>query len=93
MTEQTFEEYLAAEEAARQTRIRYAKPEIIAAVREYALAHYEDGGWDVIVEAYDDEQIADVIGQVQSLKAAIAKFAVVIDVYSDRQADARNSAF
>lgn len=79
-------------EKQRETARRYANREIVAQVRAYALEHYEDGGWDVIVEAYDDDQIAEVIGQVQSLKAAIKKFAVVIDVYSERQADARYHA-
>ena len=75
-------------EQQRETARRYANPAVVAEVRAYAEAHYEDGGWDVVVEAYTDDEIAEVIGQVQSLKAAIRKFAVVIDVYSEKQADA-----
>jgi hypothetical protein len=66
---------------------------VIKAIREYATEHYSDGGWDVIVEAYDDQDIAEIVGNVSSLPGAIAKFATIINVYSDRQADAVNSAF
>jgi hypothetical protein len=63
---------------------------LIAAVRAHAEANYDAGGWDVVVECYDDEEIAEVIGRARTLKGAIAKFATVIDVYSDRQAAARS---
>lgn len=66
---------------------------LVEAVKAHAIAHYEDGGWDVIVEAWDDDQIREQIGYATTTKGAIAKFASAVDVYSDRQADARNSAF
>ncbi len=74
---------------------------LIVAVRDHALAHYEDGGWDVIVECWDDETIAETLsanresgrGTVRTTKGAIARMAAIVDIYADRQADARNSAF
>jgi len=30
---------------------------LIAGIRAHALAHYESGGWDIIVESWDDAQI------------------------------------
>lgn len=67
--------------------------DIVKAVRDHALAHYNDGGWDVIVEAWDDNQILDTIGYATTAKGAIKKVASIVDIYADRQADAINSAF
>jgi len=66
--------------------------EIVDAVRRYAEQHYNDGGWDVVVECYDDADIAEVIGNVRSLDAAVKRFAPLIDIWSERQADARISS-
>ncbi len=33
-------------------KISAAKIPLIDAVREHAVAHYEDGGWDVVVECW-----------------------------------------
>lgn len=66
---------------------------LVAEVKAHALAHYNDGGWDVVVECYDDDMIADVIGKARTPKGAIGKFKPLVDVWADRQADAINSAF
>lgn len=62
---------------------------LINDIRGYALANYDKGGWDVIVEAWDDDQIADVIGKARTLNGALRKLRPIIDVYADRQTDAR----
>jgi hypothetical protein len=67
--------------------------DLIAQVRVHAVRHYADGGWDVVVECWSDEDIREQIGRARTLKGALAKLAEVIDVYADRQADALNSAF
>jgi len=67
--------------------------ELVDAVKAHALAHYEDGGWDVVVECFDDAEIAEVIGKATTVSGALRKFATMVDVWADRQADARNSAF
>lgn len=65
----------------------------IAAVKAHANEHYNDGGWDVIVECWSDGDIAKCIHGVHTAQAAIAKVKVIAEIYADRQADARNSAF
>lgn len=83
--------------------------EMVQGVKDHALAHYDEGGWDVIVECYDDEQIADLLtqtdyettarrtltwGKARTVKGAIRKVErQVVGIYADYQADARNSAF
>lgn len=66
---------------------------LVEAVKAHAKAHYEDGGWDVIVECWEDADIEKVIAGARTERGAIRKVAVVVSVYADRQADARNSAF
>jgi len=45
------------------------------------------------VECFDDAEIAETIGEAGTIAEALDAFAPLIDVWSDRQADARNSAF
>ncbi len=59
----------------------------------YAEEHYNDGGWDVIVECYELETIAGEIDGCETLADAIAVYADIVGIWSDRQADAENSAF
>lgn len=66
---------------------------LVQAIKDHAEEHYEDGGWDVVVECYGDEEIAGVIGKARTVKGALAKFQLLVSVWADRQADARNSAF
>ena len=69
------------------------KAELVEAVKAHALEHYEDGGWDVIVECWEDDQIAEQIGGARTVAGALKKFADIVDIWADRQADAINSAF
>lgn len=66
------------------------------AVYEYARQHYNDGGWDVIVECWDNDMIEAYIierGDIRTLAQAVEAFKDLVDVWADRQADAINSAF
>lgn len=67
--------------------------DLVRFIKAHAEAHYTDGGWDVIVECYDDEMIAKVLGRARTEKGALRAFAAAVDIYADRQADAINSAF
>jgi hypothetical protein len=74
--------------------------EMVEAIKAHALAHYDDGGWDVIVECWDDEDIKrwlfldeDGYIPVTSFEEAVERMFVLVDVWADQQADARNSAF
>jgi hypothetical protein len=71
----------------------WTKEELVQQVKWHAEEHYNDGGWDVIVECWDDEQIANQIGRARTVEGAVKKFKDVVSVWADRQADAINSAF
>lgn len=44
---------------------------LINAVKAHALANYEKGGWDIIVECWDDADILEQVGRCKSVKQAI----------------------
>ena len=67
--------------------------DLVAGVKAYALEHYNDGGWDVIVECWSDAEIAARIIGVTNLTEAIGEFRAIVSINADREADARNSAF
>lgn len=67
--------------------------EMIAAVRDYATEHYADGaGWDYVVEAMDDEQLAEIIGTAFTAKGAIKKVKKVVAVHASRDSEAKAAA-
>jgi hypothetical protein len=79
---------------ARQARLATKVPAaLINEVKAYALDHYNDGGWDVIVECWEDADIAKAIAGATTLLGARRKLASSVSIWADREADARNSAF
>jgi len=47
--------------------------ELVQAVREYALTWYHDGGWDLVVECWSDEEIEAAIQGAKTDRGAIRK--------------------
>lgn len=74
-------------------QMRFSTEALVDFVREYAEKHYESGGWDVIVEAWSDEDIAQEIGKATTFDGALKKMAGIVSIYADREADAINSTF
>lgn len=67
---------------------------IATQIYDYACQHYNDGGWDVIVEAWGKDYLAEVIEREGYSRAeAWDFFGGLASVWADRQADAVNSAF
>ncbi len=46
---------------------------LVEAVKAHALDHYEEGGWDYVVECFSDDEIAEDIGQARTVEGAIKK--------------------
>lgn len=59
---------------------------LIQGVKDFASepANYE-AGWDVVVECYDDEQMAEVIGLARTINGAIKKFAGTVEVVEEHR--------
>ncbi len=66
---------------------------LVEFIKAHALTNYEAGGWDVVVECFDDEEIEEIVGEAKTEAQALDAFENIVGVFADRQADARNSAF
>jgi hypothetical protein len=69
------------------------REQLVAAVRQHAVAHYDEGGWDFVVEAFSDGAIIAEIGEARTPAGAIRKMRPIVGYYAEQQADARISAF
>jgi hypothetical protein len=69
------------------------KEEIAKYIYDYAVEHYNDGGWDVIVECWTLNQIMEHIEDGESKEDALKHFESVVAVWADQEADAVNSAW
>lgn len=72
-------------------KVEPAKPTVSAAmtamlraVREHAQAHYEQG-WDIIVEATTDDELAELIGKARTNRGAIANVESFVDLKAEQQ--------
>jgi hypothetical protein len=45
--------------------------DLLRAVKEHATAHYEEDGWDFLVECHSDAEIMQAIGKATTVPAAI----------------------
>ena len=68
---------------------------LVQYIKDYANFHYNDGGWDVIVECWADKDILKVLTRDNATteEEALASFKDVVTVWADQQADAENSRF
>jgi len=62
-------------------------------VMAHAKEHYSEGGWDVIVECWWPDDITEILIEQGDEDSAWRMIESLVDIWSDRQADARNSAF
>ena len=65
----------------------------IKEVREHALENYDhpNEGWDYIVEAHTDKQLAELIGDATTLKQALANCRNIIEIFREQEHDVENS--
>ena len=62
--------------------------EKVEAVKNHAAKKYDDG-WDVVIEAWSDDDIAKCFGQAVTTAGAIRKVRAVVEVMHDREEDIR----
>ena len=68
---------------------------LVQYIKDYANFHYEDGGWDVIAECWEDKDILKVLARdnAKTEKESLASFKDIVAVWTDQQSDANNSRF
>jgi len=69
--------------------------EIIQKLKDHALAHYETGGWDFLVETFEDEEIRNELVEngITTFDAAVVHFADYMSLLSSRRRDIMATAF
>lgn len=66
---------------------------LVDAVKEYAVAHYEEDGWDYVVETMEDEDIAEDIAGARTPQEAIAKMYKIAKMLGDHRSEIQATAF
>jgi hypothetical protein len=64
---------------------------LIAAVKQHALAHYNEGGWDYVVECYEDDEIAELVAGATTEAEAIALVGQRVGTLHAYREDIRNA--
>jgi hypothetical protein len=67
-----------------------SKQDIAKYIYSYAQEHYDEGGWDVIVECWTLNDIANSLEDDETKEEALESFKSVANVHAERQADAMN---
>lgn len=67
--------------------------EMVAAVKAHAMKNYEHGGWDYVIEAFNDKEIAEKIGDAKTIKDAIKNIGYDLGILRDREDDIRAEIF
>ena len=67
--------------------------DLVFAVKMYARKHYEKDGWDIVVECYDDKELATIIGKARTVQGAIAKVKAHVGPQANYRAEIRSEIF
>lgn len=68
-------------------------PALVQAVRQHAQAHYEQDGWDYVVETMDDADIAAIIDGVFTPASAIKRVHKHVKMLNSVRKDIQGTAF
>lgn len=64
---------------------------LVGYVKAYAMAHYNDGGWDNVVECWEDEEIAEHLREYNATteEQAVRAFATLVEVWAEHERNER----
>lgn len=66
-----------------------AMKDLVRAVRAHAEAHYNQNGWDYLVECWSDEDIAEWVGDAKDETTAILRCADVVGTLDEMRSEVR----
>ena len=72
---------------------KIAMADKIAAVRKHAREHYNEHGWDIVVEAWDDTQIAALLRLSRTINGAIRTVGAEAKMVDDHRKDIQGTAW
>lgn len=74
----------------------YKKDELaklVDGVKTYATWHYEEDGWDIVLECYTDDDIASIIYGAVSRKGAVRKMKEYVSPLAHIRGDMMSEAW
>jgi len=63
------------------------KKQLAQKLKAYAAEHYEDG-FDSFVECYEDDELEEFVGDLETWEAVLDMAKAIVSVWEDRRADA-----
>ena len=66
---------------------------LVEAVKAHALANYEKQGWDIVIECYSDDDIAEIIKTARTPAGAIKMVRAEIKPRADYRDEVRSEIF
>ncbi len=69
--------------------------DLVHAVKQHGIVHYQEDGWDVVIECYTDAEILRIICEAGATtpEAAIAAVKAYVNPYYEYREDIRGTAF
>ena len=64
-----------------------SKENWIDRISEHAATHYEEDGWDILVETWMDEDIIEVIDECESYEEAVYALVDILSTLNDYRQD------
>ena len=62
-------------------------------IRQHATVHYNEDGWDILVECWTDEYINEIIGDSKSYEEAVIACSEVLSVMDGFRKEIQAEAF
>ena len=56
-------------------------------IREHAATHYDEDGWDILVETWMDEDIIEVIDECESYEEAVYALVDILSTINEYRED------
>lgn len=69
------------------------RTEWIRAIRIHALAHYNENGWDYLVECYSDEDILVAMKDARNYDEALRYVSEVVELMNERRTEIQSEAY
>ena len=67
--------------------------QLVERLRKHALEHYEENGWDYVVEAFDDADVLEAIDDARDFDAAVASLGELVGLLDERRKEVQSTAF
>lgn len=60
-------------------------------LKNHAIAHYAEDGWDILVECWTDEDVAEELAKHNSYEEAVIAISAVLSIIADVREDTQNA--